>query len=101
MRRSVLTLVDSYLACRYYVMILTLKTAVPRIGAFLVGIMPVFIGYSLLGLILFGDQNDLFGSMLSTSATLFCVVNGDSLMTVLTSVANVPVLGELYICVYM
>lgn len=82
-------------------MILTLKTAVPRIGKFLIGILPCFVGYALLGLVLFGDQNDLFASLADTSSTLFCVVNGDSIMTVLTSVSYVPVLGELYICVYM
>jgi hypothetical protein len=86
---------------RYYIMILTLKTAIPRIGQFLVGILPVFIGYSLFGLILFGDQNSLFGSLPDTATTLFCVVNGDSIMQVINSVAYLPVIGELYVCVYM
>ena len=67
---------------RYYVMVLTLKRAVPRIGAFLVGILPCFFGYSLLGLIVFGDQNDLFGSVTATTSTLFAVVNGDSVLQV-------------------
>jgi hypothetical protein len=86
---------------RYYVMILTLKRAVPRIGRFLVGILPCFVGYALLGLILFGDQNELFGSMFDTVGTLFAVVNGDSILDVVGSVSYVPVLGELYICVYI
>ena len=85
---------------RYYVMILTLKRAVPRIGQFLLGIAPMFLGYALLGMILFGDQNPLFGSLLRTVGTLFCVVNGDSIKVVLDSLGGSGV-GVLYVVLYM
>ncbi len=86
---------------RFYVMILTLKRAVPRIGQFLLGIAPMFLGYALLGMILFGDRNPMFGSLLATVGTLFCVVNGDSIKVVLDSLGYMPVFGELYVCLYM
>jgi len=85
---------------RYYIMIFTLKTAVPRILQFVVGILPCFIGYALLGVILFGDRQDRFASLVDTTTTLFAVVNGDSIMTVINTVNYMPVIGELYICFY-
>ena len=87
---------------RYYVLFLTLKRAVPRIGQFLLGIAPMFLGYALLGMILFGDQNPLFGSLVRTVGTLFCVVNGDSIKVVLDSLEGFGGgVGVVYVCVYM
>lgn len=87
---------------RHYVMILTLKRAVPRIGQFLFGIAPMFLGYALLGMILFGDHNPYFGSLSATAGTLFCVVNGDSIKAVLDSLRDTPWgIGEIYVSLYV
>lgn len=59
---------------RYYTLVLTIRRAVPRIVQFVGGIVPMFIGYCLLGTILFGDRTEYFGSLSKTAATLFCVV---------------------------
>lgn len=91
---------------RYFTLVLTIRSAIPRIGQFLVGacalsstsvslappfrfstpisththtthqkgILPMFLGYVILGTILFGDRTEFFGSVPRTAATLFCVV---------------------------
>ena len=124
---------------RYYTLVLTIRRAVPRIVQFVGGIVPMFIGYCLLGTILFGDRTEYFGSLSKTAATLFCVVvsepvirmhvqidvcigcralhpshssippflpqhttqNGDSIKLALDSISYVPVVGALYIVVYL
>lgn len=62
---------------RYYVMLAMLKITVPRVGQFLLGVLPLFVGYALLGLVCFGDVSDRFGDMTETLRTLFAIVNGD------------------------
>lgn len=47
-------------------LILTLRTGLPRVLRFIVGVLPVFIGYALLGMALFGDFSDKV-SMKTTS----------------------------------
>ncbi len=59
---------------RYFTLVLTIRRAIPRIAEFLVGILPMFVGYCLLGTILFGDRTEYFGNLSATAATLFCVV---------------------------
>ena len=86
---------------RYYVLIITLRTAVPRIAQFLIGILPVFMGYSLLGLVFFGNRREEFGSIVNTWTTLFGVVNGDSILDTINAISFHTVLGPLYICFYM
>lgn len=62
---------------RYYVMISMLKITVPRVSQFLLGVLPLFIGYALLGMVCFGDVSDRFGNITETLRTLFAIVNGD------------------------
>lgn len=67
---------------RYYTLVLTIRRAVPRIVQFVGGIVPMFIGYCLLGTILFGDRTEHFGSLAKTAATLFCVVVSDPVIRI-------------------
>jgi hypothetical protein len=86
---------------RYYVLVLTLKRGIPRVAQFLLGACPLFFGFMLLGMILFGDQCDGFGDLGSTAATLFAVVNGDVLLDTFAEVSAVPVIGQIYIYCYV
>jgi hypothetical protein len=67
---------------RYNVLVLTLKRGIPRVAHFLLGTSPLFFGFMLLGMVLFGDHCDGFGDLGSTAATLFAVVNGDVILDV-------------------
>ena len=67
---------------RYNVLVLTLKRGIPRVGRFLLGTSPLFFGFMLLGMILFGDLCEDFGDLSRTAATLFAVVNGDVILDV-------------------
>ena len=86
---------------RFYLLIWTLKVGVPRVLQFFLGIAPFFVGYALLGMTLFGDEVDLFGSFSSTCCTLFAVVNGDSILDVFDALAFFFPIGDIYLYVYI
>jgi hypothetical protein len=86
---------------RFYLLIWTLKTGIPRVMQFFTGIAPFFVGYALLGMILFGDQCILFGSFSDTCCTLFSVVNGDSIHDVFQALSFFFPLGDIYLYVYI
>jgi len=86
---------------RFYLLIWTLKTGIPRVMQFFTGIAPFFIGYALLGMTLFGDQSDLFGSFSDTCCTLFSVVNGDSIHDVFKALAFSFPLGDIYLYIFI
>ncbi|GMI36196.1 hypothetical protein TrCOL_g8078 [Triparma columacea] len=86
---------------RFYMLIWTLKTGLPRVLQFFVGIFPFFIGYALLGMTLFGDECSLFGDIQSTTCTLFSVVNGDSVLDVFDALKYAFPIGDVYLYVYI
>ncbi|GMI09773.1 hypothetical protein TrRE_jg2534 [Triparma retinervis] len=86
---------------RFYLLIWTLKTGIPRVLQFFVGIAPFFIGYALLGMTLFGDEEELFGDIQSTTCTLFSVVNGDSVLDVFNSLKYAFPIGDIYLYFYI
>ena len=86
---------------RFYLLIWTLKTGLPRVLQFFVGIFPFFIGYALLGMTLFGDESALFGDIQSTVCTLFSVVNGDSVLDVFNALAYAFPIGDIYLYIYI
>eukprot|EP01039_Chlorochromonas_danica_P011155 gene11155-12434_t len=87
---------------RYYVMISMLKITAPRVSAFLLGVLPLFTGYALLGLICFGDVSDRFGDLTETLRTLFAVVNGDVIYDNFNALDYFAGLGgQLYLYIYV
>ena len=86
---------------RFYLLIWTLKVGVPRVLQFFLGIAPFFVGYALLGMTLFGDEVDLFGSFSSTCCTLFAVVNGDSILDVFDALGFFFPIGDIYLYIYI
>jgi len=81
----------------FYVLVLTVIRAFPKVMQFLLGILPFFTGYALFGMILFGDEADLFGSIPNTCVTLFAVVNGDEILSTFEGLAFMGMWGQLYL----
>jgi len=63
----------------YYTLIHTLNRAIPRVFRFLVGVVPVFLGYAFFGMLYFGDKSDRFQSFSVSLITLFALLNGDEI----------------------
>ena len=61
----------------YSILVVTLKRGVPRVGRFMVGVMPMMLGYALFGMVCFGSYSDRFSSFSAAMITLFAVLNGD------------------------
>jgi hypothetical protein len=56
----------------------TFSTAFPKVAALQFGILPIYIGYTLMGRSMFWQDLHAFRSFGTTSFTLFSVANGDS-----------------------
>ena len=82
-------------------MISMLKITAPRVSKFLLGVLPIFIGYALLGLICFGDVSERFSNLTETLRTLFSVVNGDIIYDTFRAIDFAGVGGQIYIYVYI
>lgn len=67
---------------RFYLMAQAMTTALPHLGMYLVGIFPIFFGYSMCGVAVFGGMSDNFGSVWQSMRTLYCMLNGDSLLDI-------------------
>ncbi len=52
--------------------------AIPKVAALQFGILPIYVGYTLMGRALFWQDLHAFRSLGTTSFTLFAVANGDS-----------------------
>eukprot|EP00667_Euglena_gracilis_P001416 EG_transcript_1415 len=98
------TLLSSFLEHdpRLYLLFNTLHTAAPVLAAFILSSMPVFMAFALFGTVVFGKHSDLFHSLGAASATLFAVLNGDSIEAAFTSThdantAGVAFLSRVYV----
>eukprot|EP00045_Choanoeca_perplexa_P009148 m.87338 g.87338 ORF g.87338 m.87338 type:complete len:678 (-) comp14772_c0_seq1:92-2125(-) len=65
-----------------YMLILSVKASLARIGKFILTVSPVYMAYVMVGVSAFYDHPDLFGDIFKTSRTLFSVLNGDSVLLV-------------------
>ena len=63
---------------RFYLLIYTLKTGIPRVMQFFFGILPFFVGYALLGMTLFGNDQELFGDSPPACPGIFSVFSDKS-----------------------
>ncbi len=62
---------------QFYVLITTLRKGLPNVIRFIIGALPILIGYALCGLILFGSYSKFFRNLTHSVVTLFSVTNGD------------------------
>eukprot|EP00911_Craspedida_sp_UC1_P001230 UC1_evm2s928 len=72
----------------FYMLILSVKASIGRVLKFIVTVSPFFIGYLMLGVILFSDHAELFGTPVRAASTLFALLNGDSVYMVFTGVQS-------------
>ena len=78
----------------------TVAEGMPNVLRFIVGCMPLYLGYSVLGTVMFGRISDDFASVRRTWVTLFSLLNGDSMLDVFDGVYT-PGLGGLVSQVYL
>ncbi|KAF1779338.1 Polycystin cation channel, PKD1/PKD2 [Phytophthora cactorum] len=72
-----------------------------RVMQFLVGVLPIFVGFVLFGTVMFGAKVPRFQSASSTATTLFSVANGDEIHDTFNDVAYTPWIGQIYVYSYM
>lgn len=80
----------------FYALIATLRTGLPRVARFLIGVLPIYLGYVFLGVALFAADSDLFASVDMASVTLFSVMNGDALQVSFSTTLS-PSLTTLFV----
>lgn len=82
----------------FKVMIRVFRKAVPKAAAFLLGTLPIFIGFVVFGTIQFSTYSRRFRDLPTTAITLFCTMNADEMIGTFTDVdRNHKVLGPLFI----
>ena len=80
----------------------TIQYAVPILARAILGILPFFIGYALLGQCLFWEIEKRFGSFAYSLFVLFAMMNGDNLIPVHNDLVYARfLLGNLYIYLYV
>jgi len=86
----------------FYVLITTLKRGAPRVARFLVGVMPVFLGYSLFGVAFFASTSIRFASLDLASVTLFSLLNGDVIHDVFDELhPSHPIMSRVYLYTFI
>ena len=82
----------------YYVLITTLSRSLPKVASFLVGVLPIFLGYCLFGIAFFGLHSKNFQNMDSATVTLFSLLNGDSISDIFYELYVInPIISRVYI----
>ena len=66
----------------FYVLISTVGGALPSVLRFMLGCVPLYMGFAALGTILFGGRSANFGSVRASVVTLFSLLNGDSMLDI-------------------
>eukprot|EP00747_Dinoflagellata_sp_TGD_P178698 gnl/TRDRNA2_/TRDRNA2_28114_c0_seq1.p1 gnl/TRDRNA2_/TRDRNA2_28114_c0~~gnl/TRDRNA2_/TRDRNA2_28114_c0_seq1.p1 ORF type:complete len:630 (+),score=91.16 gnl/TRDRNA2_/TRDRNA2_28114_c0_seq1:148-2037(+) len=62
---------------RWYVMWLTVRESIPRVLRFMGGVLPLYLGYAVLGVSLWGITSSWYRDLPSASNALFSLLNGD------------------------
>jgi len=82
----------------YYVLITTLRRSTPRVARFLVGVLPIFLGYAMFGVAFFSTAAETFGTLGDASTTLFSLLNGDSIHDVFDQLYPAhPIISRIYL----
>lgn len=86
----------------YYMVILTIRYAAPRVLRFLVGVLPIMMGYAFFGMTYFGSESDRFSSFGASMVTLFAVLNGDVIReTFLNLLPVYPAISQIYLYTFI
>ena len=78
----------------------TLKSSLPNVMRYLFGVMPIFFGFTFLGVCLFW-RSDRFSDTSSTMNALFALMHGDSIFDILKDLSSFSfLLGQIYIYIF-
>ena len=72
---------------KYALFYQTLKRSIPNVVPFFIGIMPIFIGFTFLGLMLFWNS-ERFTNVTNVMKALFAIVNGDSVYDIIVDITD-------------
>jgi len=64
---------------KYTVLIKALGNGLPFVFRFIIGALPMFLGYAIFGMLLFSEYTERFASLDEAAITLFALQNGDDL----------------------
>ena len=74
----------------------TLQRAFPNVIRFLIGVLPIFIGFTFFGLCVFW-RSERFYNTSSTTMALFSMINGDSIYDIISDLSGISFfLGQIY-----
>jgi len=83
-----------------FLLLNALSAAAPVLGAFFLSVLPVFMAFTLFGTAVFGMHSTMFQTAGQAAATLFAMMNGDSITAAFASTANggpvIAVLSPVY-----
>eukprot|EP00698_Gefionella_okellyi_P009876 TRINITY_DN2533_c0_g1_i1.p1 TRINITY_DN2533_c0_g1~~TRINITY_DN2533_c0_g1_i1.p1 ORF type:complete len:603 (+),score=99.22 TRINITY_DN2533_c0_g1_i1:30-1811(+) len=83
---------------KFYLLMNTLRTALPTVLRYLTNIAPLFFGYALFGVAFFGSCDKQFGTLDSASVTLFSLLNGDEIAATFDTIYICqPVVSRIYL----
>ena len=86
----------------YYMVILTMRRGGPRVLRFMVGVLPIMMGYAFFGMTYFGSESDRFETFGASMVTLFAVLNGDVIReTFLNLMPVYPVMSQVYLYTFI
>lgn len=86
----------------YYILILTLRQGTPRVIRFLVGVLPVFLGYAIFGVAFFASYSENFSTLDKAAVTLFALLNGDVIHDVFEELYPYhPILSRIYLYTFI
>eukprot|EP00762_Andalucia_godoyi_P002995 ANDGO_04210.mRNA.1 hypothetical protein len=86
---------------KLYLLILTLRNGMPGLLRFVIGVAPIFVGYAVLGTIVFGSYSLHFRTIDTSFITLFSVLNGDSVLQIFQNVFQRNVLMAIFSRVFL
>ena len=81
----------------YSMIFLTIKKALPNSISYLIGVMPLFLGYAFFGVCVFWNS-ERFDSLWNSIATLYSIMNGDSVLLIIDDLQDRSFfLGTIYV----
>jgi Polycystin cation channel len=83
---------------RYNLLLSTMRLAMPFLVRFFLGILPVYMGFSLFGVLMFSTVTRKFRDLGQTAQSLFAILNGDMIEDSYTDLMHTyRVLGQVYL----
>ncbi len=73
----------------------TLKRSFPVVTRFLIGVLPIFLGFLFLGVAIF-RRSERFDTISTGSYTLFAMIQGDAVWDTFTDISSGSLIGQVY-----